>query len=109
MVGNVTDIEWEGGARRPAPFFLTLPFRFSRPINVNSLFSIPLSQWERERKAKDTGCPIEPGMTETAKAVFRLLREWPKETKGLCYALAMFCYDLAMFAMFLRCFVAMLL
>jgi len=55
-------------------------------------------------------------MTETAKAVFRLLREWPKETKGLCYALAMFCYalamfcyDFAMFAMFLRCFVAMLL
>lgn len=48
-------------------------------------------------------------MTETARAVFRLLREWPKETQGLCYALAMFCYDLAMFAIFLRCFVAMLL
>ena len=77
-----------------------------------SIFNPPspsLSQWERERKTKDTGCPIEPGMTEIAKAVFRLLREWPKVTKGLFYALAMFCYDLAMFAMFLRCFVAMLL
>ena len=29
-----------------------------------------------DEKAKDTGCPIEPGMTETANTISRRLRAW---------------------------------